>query len=126
MSKFHAVVWIDHHQAHIHEFDAEHALLRELRAHTRDTGQHHSEVRTQHEFFGQVCDALNDIPEMLVTGGHMAQADFKRYLEKHRPALASRIVGWETVDHPSDGQLVAAARKFFVAHDRWVGRPTPT
>jgi hypothetical protein len=28
------------------------------------------------------------------------------------------IVGVETVDHPSDGQLVAYARRYFKAEDR--------
>jgi hypothetical protein len=28
------------------------------------------------------------------------------------------IVGVETVDHPSDAQLVAYARKYFIAADR--------
>ena len=29
-----------------------------------------------------------------------------------------KVIGVETVDHPSDGQLVAFARKYFVAKDR--------
>jgi hypothetical protein len=53
-----------------------------------------------------------------VTGSHVAQADFRHYVERHRPALAKEIAGWETVDHPSQAQLLAQARKFFVAHDR--------
>jgi hypothetical protein len=28
------------------------------------------------------------------------------------------VIGVETVDHPSDAQLVAFARKYFVAKDR--------
>ena len=33
-------------------------------------------------------------------------------------STAEKVVGVETVDHPSDGQLVAYARKYFVAKDR--------
>jgi hypothetical protein len=29
------------------------------------------------------------------------------------------------VDHPSDKQLVALARQFFLKHDRMAGVPTP-
>jgi hypothetical protein len=46
-------------------------------------------------------------------GPSTAKLDFSRYLHKHDPALEARIVGIETVDHPSDGQLVAYARKYF-------------
>ena len=76
-----------------------------------------SGVRSEHEFFGQVCDALAGIAEILVAGSHTAQADFRHYLEKHRPTLSASIAGWETVDHLTNGQLVALARKFFVQHD---------
>jgi hypothetical protein len=48
---------------------------------------------------------------ILVTGGHGLQSDLRHYIDKHRPALASKISGWETVDHPSSAQLVALARR---------------
>ena len=34
------------------------------------------------------------------------------------PTLKKKVVGVETIDHPSDGQLVAHARKYFSAADR--------
>jgi stalled ribosome rescue protein Dom34 len=118
MAKYHAVLWIDHHNAEVLQFDAEEVQSEKVRAHDHYTRQHASAVRTEHEFFGQVCDALAGITEILVTGSHVAQADFRHYVERHRPALVKEIAGWETVDHPSQGQLLAQARKFFVAHDR--------
>ena len=126
MPLFHAVVRVDHQSAEVIEFNADKVEVRKVHAHSHHTPQHHSNVRTEHEFFGQVCDALAGIKEVLVAGSHTAQADFRHYVEKHRPAVASQIAGWETVDHPSEGQLVALARKFFVAHDRMSGTPTPT
>jgi stalled ribosome rescue protein Dom34 len=78
-------------------------------------------VRTEHEFFGEVCDALKDIPELLVAGGHQAQADFRHYVEKHRPQLAKQLTDWETVQHPSEGQLVALAKKHFDRSGKSVG-----
>ena len=42
------------------------------------------------------------------------------------PALASHLVGWQPVDHPSEAQLVAQARAFFLKYDRMAGTPTPT
>jgi hypothetical protein len=126
MTLVHAVAWIDHHHALVQQFDADHVHAEKVKAHDRYTRQHHSGVRTEHEFFAEVCDALSDIPEVLVVGSHTAQADFKRYVEKHRPALSPHLVGWETVDHPTDAQLVALARDFFAKFDRMRGNFTKT
>jgi stalled ribosome rescue protein Dom34 len=125
MTFFHAVLWIDHHSAQLLQFDAEHVQASKIKAHTHHTRQHGSTVRTEHEFFAQVCEALPGIQEVLVAGSHQAMADFKHYVEKHRPAVAPQIVGWETVDRPSDNQLVAFARKYFLKYDRMAGTPTP-
>jgi hypothetical protein len=121
MALFHAVVWTDHQSAQVVQFDAEHLQAQKIRAHTHHTAQHGSVVRTEHEFFGEVCEALNGIAEVLVTGSHTAIADFRHYADKHRPQTAARIVGYEVVDHPSEKQLVALARKYFLKHDQMTG-----
>jgi hypothetical protein len=41
-----------------------------------------------------------------------------RYLREHNHLLEARVVGVETVDHPTDGQLVAHAKKYFGVIDR--------
>ncbi|MCU0773752.1 MAG: hypothetical protein MUC74_04375 [Ideonella sp.] len=125
-SLFHAVVWLDHQNAQILQFDAEHVQSSKVKSHRHETRKHGSAVRSEHEFFGHVCDGLAGIPEVLVTGSHTAQADFRHYVEKHRPLVARQIVGYETVDHPSENQLVAMARKYFLKYDRMAGTPTPT
>jgi stalled ribosome rescue protein Dom34 len=126
MTLFHAVVLIDHHHADVLQFDATQVQPTKLKAHSHPTKQHGSSVRTEHEFFGQVCDALAGIPEVMVAGSRTAQADFKHYVAKHRPALAKHLVAYETVDHPSENQLVAMARAFFLKYDRMAGVPTPS
>jgi stalled ribosome rescue protein Dom34 len=118
MATYHAVVWIDHHTAQVLQFAQQQVHADKIEANEHYTRQHGSAVRDEHEFFGHVCDALAGITEILVTGSHTAQADFRHYVEKHRGALAKQIAGWETVDHPTQGQLVALARKYFAAHDR--------
>lgn len=125
MSLFHAVLWLDHHEARLLQFDAEQVELERIREHSHHTKQHGSEVRSQHEFYAEVCDRMAGIAEVLVTGSQMAQTDFRHYLLKHRPALKSQIAGYETVDKPSDKQLVALARDYFVRHHRMKGLPTP-
>lgn len=126
MSLFHAVVWLDHHSANILQFDTEHVEAEKVKASSRHTKQRGSAVRTEHEFYADVCEALGGINEVLVTGSSTAQSDFRHYVEKHRPALLPVIVGYESVEHPSDKQLVALARRFFLKHDRMAGVPTPT
>jgi len=118
MSLSHAVVLIDHQSAQVLQFDAEHAQSQKVKSHHHYTRQHGSGVRTEHEFFGEVCDALSGVGEVLVVGSHTAQADFRHYVGKHSPETEKRIVGWETADHPSEGQLLAHAKKFFLKHDQ--------
>ena len=124
MPLFHAVVRTDHHSADVLQFDADRVVSQKLKAHTHNTPQHHSGVRTEHEFFGSVCDALDGIAEVLVTGTHTAVTDFKHYADKHRPQVAAHIVGYEIVDHPTENQLVALARKFFADANQMAGRPS--
>jgi hypothetical protein len=68
-----------------------------------------------------VCDALEGVAEILITGSHTAPVDFRDYADKHRPQTAARIVGYEVVDHPTDNQLNALARKSFLKHDQMSG-----
>jgi len=126
MTFYRAVLWIDHHHARLLKFDAEQSQLQQVHAHTHNTRQHGSAVRTEHEFFGEVCDALGADIRLLVTGSHQAQADLRHYLAKHRPAVAPQVIGWQTVDHPTDGQLLAQARSFFDQHERLASGPATT
>jgi hypothetical protein len=124
MSLFHAVVRTDHQSAEVMQFDADQVLTQSLKAHVHATPQHNSGVRTEHEFFASVCDALDGISEVLVTGSHTAVDDFRHYVDKHRPHVAKQVVGYEVVDHPSEKQSVAQARKFFANFNRMAGRPS--
>jgi stalled ribosome rescue protein Dom34 len=126
MTTFHAVVRVDHHSAEVLQFDAEHVQAQKVKAHAHHTARHASGVRSEHEFFRHVCDALAGIPEILVVGSKTAQSDFRHYVEKHRPALVSHVVGYESVDQPTQNQLVAFARQYFLKVDRMNGTPTPT
>lgn len=114
MSLDHAVVWTDHHSAQVLQFDAEQMQSSSVRAHKHPTAQHGSGVRAEHEFFADVCDALDGVQEVLVTGSHTAIADFRHYADKHRPQTAAHIVAYEVVDHPSENQLVAMGRAHFL------------
>ena len=113
MTMFHAVVFVDHTQAQVLQFDAEHVQAQKVKAHTHHTRQHGSGVRTEHEFFAELCATLEQGTQVLVTGGHTALADFRHYVTRHRPQAERHIAGYEVVDHPSDKQLLAEARSYF-------------
>jgi len=124
MIRSHAIVWLDHQHAQVLHFDDEKVLSsKQLKAHSHPTKQRGSEVRTEHEFFGEVCDAMEGMPEVLAVGSHTAVADFEHYAKKHRPHTAKHIAAYQVVDHPSENQLVALGREFFLKYDRMAQTP---
>jgi hypothetical protein len=60
-----------------------------------------------------VARALEGAEPILVVGPSTAKLQFLRYVQKHEHALEPKIVGLETVDHPTDGQIVAYAKRYF-------------
>jgi stalled ribosome rescue protein Dom34 len=114
MTMPHAIVCLDHHAAQVAQFTADDVAFQKVKSHGYETKQHGSAVRTEHEFFGQVCDALQGVGQVLVAGSQTAQSDFRHYVEKHRPQVATHIVGYESVDSPTDNQLVALGREYFL------------
>lgn len=114
----HAVIWTDHLAARVFQFDADQVLPTQVHAHKHPTAQHGSGVRAEHEFFGAVCEAVDGVAEVLLTGSHTSLANFRHYVEKHRPQTALRVVGYDVVDHQSDNQLVAHARAVFARRVR--------
>jgi hypothetical protein len=120
MSHSRAVFRIDHRDAHVLQFDG-----KSWTSHTivRQSDRSASPLRgvADREYFSDVCDALIGINEILVTGPHTTQAEFRDYVRSHRPSVEDRIVGWETVDHPTELQLMALARSYFQERDRLAG-----
>ena len=116
MSPMHAVVLIDHHHATILHFDAENASPAKIKAPDHDGHRHGGDTQALHLYFGKVCDALAGASGILVAGSHIAQSDFRRYVDQHHAALRKDIIGWETMDRPTEGQLLAFARDYFIAH----------
>ena len=126
MTTFHAVVFVDHQQAQVLQFDAEHVRTEKIKAHTHHTKQHGSQVRSEHEFFDHVCDALHGVAEVLVTGPRTGLADFRHHVHKHRPHTARLIVAHDTADHPPLRPPPPPARRPFPPHDLHVRPPAPT
>lgn len=122
---FHAVVWIDHHEARVFHFSA--TDVESLVLHPEHPTRHiHHKANSvgsgraseDHDFFQAVAQSIADAGAVLITGPADAKTQLNKYISQHDPKLMKTIVGVETVDHPSDAQLVAYARHYFKAEDR--------
>jgi stalled ribosome rescue protein Dom34 len=121
---FHAVVWIDHKETRIFEFGESGIEQHRIKAVT-DGGNIHHKAGTvgaghSHEskaYLMAIADALKPNHEILIVGHGQAKTELAHFIRDHVPALAPRIMGVETVDHPSEGEVIALARKFFEKKD---------
>jgi stalled ribosome rescue protein Dom34 len=129
MSFRHVAVWMDHREARIYRVVAGTFSKAIIDAPSRHVHRHPKGQETDknrdkehpddaHRFFHDVARALDDAEEVLIVGPSTAKLHFVRYVHRHDPGLESKVVGLETVDHPSDGQLVAYAKHYFKAADR--------
>lgn len=125
-SSNHAAVWIDHHEAHVFCVDpssfsastveAPHHLARHPRSQARVRNHPDDAPR----FFREVVHALGSATEILVVGPSTAKLHFVAFVHEHAPSV--RVVGMETVDHPTAKQLAAYVRRYFTV----VGEPLPS
>jgi len=116
----HAIVWIDHRSAHVlhvrpDAFDADKIITPQHVHHRHPKGpsgakEHPDDAK---RFFHEVTGSLGDVDRLLVVGPSTAKLGFIRYLHAHDAALEAKVVGIETVDHPTDAQLAAYARGYF-------------
>ncbi|TKD09947.1 translational machinery protein [Polyangium fumosum] len=121
MTTRHAVVWLDHNEAHIFHLTPESyagEVIRSPHAHSklhRKAGPKASSGHANEDphYYHDVAMLLAGTEEILVVGPANAKDAFVRHLENHHHDLKSRIVAVETLDHPTDKQIVAHARAYF-------------
>ncbi len=125
----HVTVWIDHSEARIFHIDAAALDEKTLQAPTHHLHRHpkgptadHNHPDDAHHFFKTVAHELEGAERVLVLGPSTAKLQFIRYAFKHDPSLEPRVAGVETVDHPTDRQIVAYSKKYFSADDVMEGR----
>jgi stalled ribosome rescue protein Dom34 len=125
MSHYHAVVWIDHKEAHVMHIspeDVEKSIVHPSKPHQHL--HHHAgtlgpgRAPEDQAYYHRVVEALAGAQEILVVGPAQAKLALIKHMHAHDPAVAAQVVGVETVDHPTDGQVVAYARKYFRAKDQ--------
>lgn len=129
MSRYHAVVWIDHTEAHVMHISKDE--VEKFTAHSSDKHPHlhhkRGSIGSGHrgedaDYFAEVIRLLDGAHEILVVGPGSAKLELVKYAHKHHATVADRILGVETADHPTDGQVVAHAKEYFIAKDAMLGR----
>ena len=122
MSTFHAVVWMDHNEAHVLMFDREH--VESQRVKSRSHHKHQGKSGDAAAFYADIAKALQGTHEVLLTGPGAARNEFRDWCQSHVKAAAGVIVDSIASDHPSDNQLVALARQYFKKFDAMAADPT--
>ena len=126
---FHAVVWIDHREARVFHFsptDVEKLVLhpdhptKHIHHKANSIGSGH--VAADNEFLHAVAASVADAGAVLITGPANTKSQLVKHIDQHDPKLMKIIAGVETVDHPSDAELVAFARQIIA---RLPGLPAP-
>jgi stalled ribosome rescue protein Dom34 len=122
---YHALVWIDHREARVFQFDASDVQRASIRSEHPDQHIHHKansgdsgHAAVDKEFLKRVAAALSHAGAILITGPASAKTELAEYIRQTQPHLAQRISAVQSLDHPSDGELIALARSFFKADDR--------
>ena len=121
----HAVMWIDHREARVFHFGRDEVETLVLHPDNPTLHIHHKSniIGSGHEvlapeFLHAAAQSIADAGAVLITGPSTAKTELMAHIEKHDPKLMKIILGVETVDHPSDKQLVAYARKYFKSADQ--------
>jgi stalled ribosome rescue protein Dom34 len=121
----HAVVWIDHREARVFHFNASDVEKTIVHAGHKSGHKNHTadfdgtgRAPEDQKYLDDVAKALGDAGAILIVG----PANEKNELVKHRrhahPDLMKKVEGVESIDHPSDGEIVAHARKALKSADR--------
>ena len=127
MSKhhYHAVIWIDHREARVFHFnptDVEKLVLhpdyptKHIHHKANSIGSGH--VQADNDFLHAIAASVADAGAVLITGPANAKAQLVKHIDQHDPQLMKIIAGVETVDHPSDAELVSYAKHYLLASDR--------
>ncbi|MEP7308888.1 MAG: translational machinery protein [Acidobacteriota bacterium] len=121
----HTVIWIDHREArifHVHAETADEATVlapqHHMHRHPKGAGEAREHPDDARRFFREVTKLLEDVDALLIVGPSSAKLEFYRYLHEHHRRLEAKVVGVESADHPTDGEIVARAKQYFEASDR--------
>lgn len=125
MAQYHTCVWIDHREARIFSIEAKTAdeiVVRDRHAprhiHRKADQVSLGKAPPDEAFFAEIAGELRSFKAVLIVGPGTARTELAGFLANYAPAVARRVWSIEPMDHPTEAQIVAAARKYFHAADR--------
>ena len=128
MSFNHLVIWLDHREAHIIFFNSELSESKVIKSTAPQTHLHHKSgsIGSGHasgdqNFYHEIAQLFGSTKEVLIVGPGSAKLELIKHVHHHDAAISKKIIGVETVDHPTDGQLLAFAKKYFNKVDNLIG-----
>lgn len=112
------IVYIDHLQAKLFKMSVDGVesskVVHEIKHHGHESMSQKDKVKDAEKMFHEVASKLKEAGEILVVGHGTAKEQFVHHLRDHKHHdLEKKIVGVESVDHPTDNQIVALGAKFF-------------
>ena len=63
--------------------------------------------------FHALSRSLDDADQIVVAGPADTELDFVRRVKEYESPIVAHVVGTGTVDHPTDGQMIAFAKQYF-------------
>jgi len=122
---YHALVWIDHQTAKVFRFNIDssetaivHSAHPHQHLHHKANSGDSGHARVDKDFLERVSAAISHSGAILIVGPASAKTELQTHLKHAHPAIAAKVSAVESIDHPTDGQLLAHARHFFKADDR--------
>jgi stalled ribosome rescue protein Dom34 len=121
---YHAVVWIDHRQARVFHFNATDAdkllvdpenPVRHLHHKANSMGS--GNAAEDQSYLEEVAKAVTDAGAILIVGPAGEKNELMKHIQKRHPDMVVKIEGVESADHPTDGELLAYARRYLKSAD---------
>jgi stalled ribosome rescue protein Dom34 len=116
-----ALVWLDSREARIFLITAEDVESGRIKADAPHRTVRHKasgHVRDDRKYLEAVLAAIENADSWLMVGPRGTRNDLDKYLDQHAEELKKKLLGVKAMDHPTDGELLAHARRLFKAHVR--------
>ncbi|MGZ3651290.1 MAG: eRF1 domain 2 [Bdellovibrionota bacterium] len=112
-----SVIWIDRENANLFHISDDKMERKKLKLNHTDHHTHRRDQldqnREEPHLFTEAALELAASDRVLIIGPGVAKHHFQSYLVEHMPFIGKKVAGIETVDHPSDEQIAALAKKYF-------------
>jgi len=128
----HTLVWLDHRVAKVFCFDRNSSEVSLVHSTHPHANLHHKanagdsgHMPVDRLFLNSIASAIPLHGPILIVGPGTAKKELHSHLLDRHPNISGRISAVTSLDHPSDGELLACGRQFFDADDRMHASQAP-